>query len=211
MKQDNDAVFTDEVVPDRQEVPFLNYDALVLIEWLKQPGDHVARGDALIILGGEMSDVELVSGAEGWLEPLAAEGDPLAPGARYARLHTTEGGARIDEIVAFLGGLDAQELTRIMAGLERAWEAERAVTGQGDTGRQAVRIVEVPPGRHVAVSRVLAQLLSVPTRAVRRTYCDAQGRLRRGLELPVHLSPTKASQWMTRLRRAGARVEAIEV
>lgn len=72
-------------------MPNLGFDtqAARLIEWLKQPGDTVQRGDLLAVIESDKANVELESVAAGiLLEQLVAAGDEAAVGAVIARVGT---------------------------------------------------------------------------------------------------------------------------
>ncbi len=73
-------------------MPNLGFDtqAARLIEWLKQPGDTVQRGDLLAVIESDKANVELESVAAGvLLEQLVVAGDEAAVGAVIARIGTT--------------------------------------------------------------------------------------------------------------------------
>lgn len=72
-------------------MPNLGFDtqAARLIEWLKQPGEMVQRGDLLAVIESDKANVELESVAAGvLLEQLVAAGDEAAVGAVIARVGT---------------------------------------------------------------------------------------------------------------------------
>lgn len=72
-------------------MPNLGFDtqAARLIEWLKQPGEPVERGDLLAVIESDKANVELESVAAGvLLEQLVAAGDEAAVGAVIARVGT---------------------------------------------------------------------------------------------------------------------------
>ena len=72
-------------------MPNLGFDtqAARLIEWLKQPGDTVQRGDLLAVIESDKANVELESVAAGvLLEQLVVAGDEAAVGAVIARVGT---------------------------------------------------------------------------------------------------------------------------
>jgi len=72
-------------------MPNLGFDtqAARLIEWLKQPGETVQRGDLLAVIESDKANVELESVAAGvLLEQLVAAGDEAAVGAVIARVGT---------------------------------------------------------------------------------------------------------------------------
>ena len=72
-------------------MPNLGFDtqAARLIEWLKQPGETVKRGDLLAVIESDKANVELESVAAGiLLEQLVVAGDEAAVGAVIARVGT---------------------------------------------------------------------------------------------------------------------------
>lgn len=84
-------------------MPNLGFDtqAARLIEWLKQPGEPVQRGDLLAVIESDKANVELESVAAGvLLEQLVAAGDEAAVGAVIARVGTPDEVAQRGTITA---------------------------------------------------------------------------------------------------------------
>lgn len=74
-------------------MPNLGFDTQtgVLFEWLKQPGETVARGEAIAIIESDKANVELESVAAGvLLEVLVMPGTDVAVGSVIARVGTQE-------------------------------------------------------------------------------------------------------------------------
>ena len=77
-------------------MPNMGFDTQAgrLIEWLKQPGDSVEKGEIIAIIESDKANVELESVADGIvLEQLWAEGDEVIVGTVIARIGSTEAGA----------------------------------------------------------------------------------------------------------------------
>lgn len=70
-------------------MPNLGFDTQEgkLIEWLKQPGERVTKGEAIAVIESDKANVELESVGEGvLLEQLFPEGEDIAVGAVIARV-----------------------------------------------------------------------------------------------------------------------------
>ena len=70
-------------------MPNLGFDTQEgkLIEWLKQPGDPVTKGEPIAIIESDKANVELESVAEGLLlQHFYSEGQDVAVGAVIARV-----------------------------------------------------------------------------------------------------------------------------
>jgi len=77
------------MMPTDIVMPNLGFDTQEgkLVEWLKQPGDSVARGEAIAVIESDKANVELESVAEGLLlEQLYPEGTDVSVGAVIARI-----------------------------------------------------------------------------------------------------------------------------
>jgi len=80
-------------VPTEIVMPNLGFDAKEarLVEWLKEPGDSVSRGEAIALVESDKADVELESVAEGvLLERLVEEDTVVDVGSVIARVGSAE-------------------------------------------------------------------------------------------------------------------------
>jgi pyruvate dehydrogenase E2 component (dihydrolipoamide acetyltransferase) len=69
-----------------------------LLRWIKQPGEHVSRGEAIAEIETDKANVELESFSEGVLErTLAKEGQVVPVGEVVAIIRTGEGGPALEE------------------------------------------------------------------------------------------------------------------
>src|SRR5215207_1587433 len=59
-----------------------------IVEWVAKAGDVVSTGDILLRIATDKVDVDVEAEADGRLEPVAAEGATLPPGALIAWLLT---------------------------------------------------------------------------------------------------------------------------
>ncbi len=63
-----------------------------ILRWLKQDGEHVARGEELVEIETDKANMTYESDLEGALQTVANEGDTLAVGDLIARVGAQEGG-----------------------------------------------------------------------------------------------------------------------
>jgi pyruvate dehydrogenase E2 component (dihydrolipoamide acetyltransferase) len=63
-----------------------------ILRWLKQDGEHVARGEELVEIETDKANMTYESDLEGALQTVAREGDTLAVGDLIARIGAEEGG-----------------------------------------------------------------------------------------------------------------------
>ena len=125
-------------------MPNLGFDtqAARLIEWLKQPGDTVQRGDLLAVIESDKANVELESVAAGvLLEQLVVAGDEAAVGAVIARVGTAaEAGQVAAPLPPAAAGATAATTAVEVTPIARKLAADNAVDlaaiqGSGPRGR----------------------------------------------------------------------------
>ncbi len=137
-----------------------------IVAWEKKEGDHVARGELLVVIESEKATIELESPYEGFLRKILVE---------------EESEAQVGEPIALIGAeyeeFDLEETIR-------RWEAEKAVKAGASTVRvppeAAVPAAGAPTGRAAGPSAVrvsprvrrLAQEMGVDLEAVTGTGPD---------------------------------------
>lgn len=73
-----------------------------VVEWLKQPGDAISKGDPIVVIESDKADMEVESFYDGFLGGIAVEGGgSAAVGSPIAYIAETE--AEIDEAQAQVG------------------------------------------------------------------------------------------------------------
>jgi pyruvate dehydrogenase E2 component (dihydrolipoamide acetyltransferase) len=146
-----------------------------LLEWLKQPGDSVQKGEAIALIESDKANVELESIAAGVvLELLCQQDEEVKVGVVIARVGTkseyqkksasTESSATVPEIPAANGTASLSPVAARMA-QANAIDAQ-AVSGSGPRGRVMRQDVE----QHLAQQNgetLLLQALPKVRRAVR--------------------------------------------
>ncbi len=123
-------------------MPNLGFDTQAgkLVEWLKQPGDHVARGEAIAVIESDKANVELESIAEGLLlEQFYTEGMDISVGAVIARI-----GREGDQAVDTAKAVDTANVVSAVA-----------TTGSVASPAAAVRVEASPIARRLAVEHNL--------------------------------------------------------
>ncbi len=63
-----------------------------ILRWLKQDGEHVARGEELVEIETDKANMTYESDLEGALQTVAREGDTLSVGDLIARIGMEQGG-----------------------------------------------------------------------------------------------------------------------
>ena len=66
-----------------------------ILRWLKQDGEHVARGEELVEIETDKAAMTYESDSEGVLQTVASEGDTLAVGEPIARVGYEHPGQRV--------------------------------------------------------------------------------------------------------------------
>jgi 2-oxoglutarate dehydrogenase E2 component (dihydrolipoamide succinyltransferase) len=90
-------------------VPTLNTndDSYVLVEWLVEPADELAAGDAVAVLETSKAASELTAETPGFLTPLLPAGSACRPGQVIGRIAATEAESAGQEPATFDPGADA--------------------------------------------------------------------------------------------------------
>lgn len=119
-------------------MPNMGFDAQVarVVEWLKQPGDPVRRGEVIAVIESDKANVELESVANGvLLETLVTTDDEVEVGAVIARVGAADE-AEVDsraEVVTPVVSVEASPLAKRIADGEGIDIND--VTGSGPRGR----------------------------------------------------------------------------
>jgi pyruvate dehydrogenase E2 component (dihydrolipoamide acetyltransferase) len=179
-------------------MPNLGFDTQEgkLIEWLKQPGEAIAKGEPIALIESDKANVELESVAAGQvLEHLIAEGEDVAVGVVIARVGSQ------GEPAATAGALPAQrtqpaqtdpikvEASPIARRLAAEHDLDLAsVQGSGPRGRIKRVDVETHLANQVPASGSDGQILALPR--VRKAAREA------GIDLPL-VSPSGANGQIT--------------
>jgi len=166
-------------------MPNLGFDtqAARLIEWLKQPGDAVKKGDLIAVIESDKANVELESVASGTLlEQLAAAGAEVPVGAVIARIGSPEEGRQSTPVpatasnVATTVNTAAVEISPIARKLAADNKIDPAqVQGSGPRGRIMKEDVEAAMTANTP-SRS-AELTSTPALSLVREGSDGVGLL----------------------------------
>jgi pyruvate dehydrogenase E2 component (dihydrolipoamide acetyltransferase) len=168
-------------------MPNLGFDTATgrLIEWLKQPGDAVAKGEAIAIVESDKANVELESIAEGvLLAQLCRAGDEVAVGAAIARVgHDTPAPAALTDPEP--SPARAQRLSPVAQRIAREHNLDvQALQGSGTGGRIMRRDVERQIQSTPQVTQAVQALPKV-RRAARQMGIDLTDVLAAGATNPI--------------------------
>nr|MCU0512986.1 E3 binding domain-containing protein [Anaerolineae bacterium] len=158
-----------------------------LIEWLKAPGDPVARGETLAIVESDKAEVELEALAGGvLLEHSAAAGAEVTVGAVIGRIGSVEEYRARQSAAAPSAPAPAARVSPVARRMARQHNiALEQVAGSGAGGRIMRRDIEALAAPAPAAAGTAGVVLALPR--VRRAARE------RGIALPAVLAAGYAS------------------